>query len=119
MVGGVVWVAKILITRFGHSEIVLEPGRIRNIERLGPLWQWSTHSLATMNRLYIVRPEIVLKTRGEPLMMFEAYFSDRPPLKLASLYPTEALKPVARELLAAIPNFGGSKKVVFAPPRRR
>jgi hypothetical protein len=105
-----------LILRFGHSEIVLARGRIRSIEQAGFIFHTSSRSLATLTRLDIVKPPFDAKTAGEPPMNLEAYFSDAMPFTLALLYPADTLKPIARELLGAIPNHGGAQKVVFAGP---
>jgi hypothetical protein len=76
-------VAGSLISRFGHSEIVLLPGRIRSVERLGPICGWKTRSMATLIRLDVVKPPTDEKTDGDSLMILEAYFSDAMPFRLA------------------------------------
>ncbi len=105
-----------LILRFGHSEIVLARGRIRSIERAGFLFLRSSRSLATLTRLDIVKPPFEQKSDVAQLRILEAYFSDGMPFSLALMYCADTLKPIAKELLGAIPNHGGAKTVVFAGP---
>jgi hypothetical protein len=105
-----------VILRFGHSEIVLARGRIRSIERAGFLFLTSSRSLATLTRLDIVKPPFEQKSDVAQLRTLEAYFSDGMPFRLASMYSADTLKPIAKELLGAIPNHGGAKTVVFAGP---
>jgi hypothetical protein len=100
-------VMKALISRFGHSEIVLTRGRIRCIERVGFIFLTSSRSLATLIRLDVVPPAFTAKSRGEPPMNLDGYFTDGMPFTLAMFYPTDTLKPIAKELLSAIPRPGG------------
>src|ERR1700722_11763868 len=96
---GATLVGKALITRFGHSEIIVTPGRIRSVERVGFIFHASSRVLASLTRLEIVKPEAGSMPDGELLMNLEAYFSDSMPFFLGQRYPVEALKPIAKELI--------------------
>ena len=115
LLGGTL-IVKALISQFGHSEIHLLPDRIRNVERWGPLFFRQTRPLSSLRRLNVVPAHTVGKPSADHEMALEAYFDDDMPLRLALLYRTDTLNRFAEALLAALPVYGGSKRVRFGPP---
>jgi hypothetical protein len=103
-----------LLVLIGHSEIELSGGKLRAIERAGPL-HWTRSRPADAIRRLEFSSAPVLGVSGQPITSgplanldrIRAVFDQAKPLILADAYPVEWLRPLADDLARRCPLLTG------------